>query len=189
MDMVVINQTYVDGVDPAVPKSTLEQCGVCGAKIWVAPSSVPMLLEGALSLCVACGVLTMQVGKQRGADLTFARAPKADEELLDVGRVDVAMTDNALMERLQAYFEGKPAPTQPALRVESIYAFLSVDPADGTEGIVGFQTNDGLVPMVGADMAMIRKLQPVAQRIAAKSGRPITVVNFSGRTEVKVIAP
>lgn len=73
-------------------------------------------------------------------------------------------------------------------QIDSVYAFTTVD-ADGTEGIVGAYMGAGWMPLVGADLAMVAKLKPIAQRIATATGREIKLVHFSTRTEQETLKP
>jgi hypothetical protein len=75
------------------------------------------------------------------------------------------------------------------LRIEQMYAFVAVDPTDNTEGIPAFIAPGGPMPMVGADMARVESLRPIAQQIATATGVPITLCRFEVRTEVEVIEP
>jgi hypothetical protein len=72
------------------------------------------------------------------------------------------------------------------LRIDEIYAFISVDP-EGNEGVCAFQSKGMMVPMVAADLKMVEHLKPVAKQLAAISPYPIKLVKFSTRTEVEVI--
>jgi hypothetical protein len=42
--------------DPPVKGARMRFCGQCGVPIWVAPSSQPLLNDGAELLCVPCGL-------------------------------------------------------------------------------------------------------------------------------------
>lgn len=75
-----------------------------------------------------------------------------------------------------------------SLRIESMYAFVTVDPDDDTEGIIGFSSPDGQwLPMVGADMERVEQLRPIATSIARQTGREVRVVHFTERVEVEVL--
>lgn len=73
------------------------------------------------------------------------------------------------------------------LRIEQMYAFIALDPADNTEGVIGF--TDALtgesMPMVGADMKMVDKLRPLARRAARAGGVKVTLCRFEIRTELE----
>ena len=77
------------------------------------------------------------------------------------------------------------------LKIETVYAFISVD-KDGNEGICGFgSTNDqggiNWTPMVGADLARVEQLRPIVQKIADHSGKTVKLVHFQQRVEVEEI--
>lgn len=75
------------------------------------------------------------------------------------------------------------------LRIESMFAFVMVDD-DGTEGIPAFRDPLGTaMPLVGADMAMVEKLRPVAQAFATSHGKAVTLVHFTQRAEIEVLEP
>lgn len=74
-------------------------------------------------------------------------------------------------------------------RVDKMFAFLAED-AEDDEGIIAFPTSDGsAMPMIGADMERIDSLEPMARAIAQVRGKPVTLVEFSVRRDVKVIDP
>ena len=75
-------------------------------------------------------------------------------------------------------------------RIDEMYAFVAVDPADDTEGITAFVEPGGTaMPMVGADMERVDSLRPVAESMAKRFGQTIQVLRFSQRTEIEVISP
>ena len=76
-------------------------------------------------------------------------------------------------------------------RIDQIYAFVTVDPEDDTEGITAFHgpRSNAWIPMVGADMERIDRLRPIARDIAKATGRPIHLLRFSQRTGMEVIHP
>jgi hypothetical protein len=76
---------------------------------------------------------------------------------------------------------------QGQLRIEQMYAFVMLDPADNTEGVPAFMGPNGMpMPMVGADMKRVDSLRPIADRIAREHGAKITLCRFEVRTEVEV---
>lgn len=46
--------------------------------------------------------------------------------------------------------------------ITKLYAFVSVDNEDGDEGIIGFQTGPGMMPMIGSDMNRVESLRKIA---------------------------
>lgn len=75
-----------------------------------------------------------------------------------------------------------------SFRIETIHAFVAVDD-DDEEGLTGFMSESGWMPMVAADPTRLESLRPIAQQIAAASGATIKLVRFSQREELEVIAP
>jgi hypothetical protein len=73
------------------------------------------------------------------------------------------------------------------VKIESMYAFIVLDPADNTEGIPALNSPDGPLPMVGADMARIEQLRPWAEHIASTMGAKVTLAHFTNRTDVETI--
>lgn len=73
------------------------------------------------------------------------------------------------------------------LRVDRLYAFLSVD-EDGNEGLCAAPLNGMTMPLIAADRARMESLVPVAQELARLSGRKVRLVEFSTRTELCVIS-
>ena len=74
-------------------------------------------------------------------------------------------------------------------RIESIFAFVTEDTGPDDEGIIGFNSGIGWVPMVGADMARVESLRPMAQRVANETGKPIKVLKFEIRFDIDKILP
>ena len=73
--------------------------------------------------------------------------------------------------------------------IGQMFAFIAEDSGPTDEGIVAFTTPGGMaMPMVGADMARVDFLRPIAREIAKKTGRKITLVLFNNRIDLEVIA-
>lgn len=73
------------------------------------------------------------------------------------------------------------------LKIEEMFAFIAEE-TDG-EGLTGFHSRAGWVPMVGADMARVDSMREIAREIANATGRKITLCRFSVREEMEVITP
>lgn len=69
-------------------------------------------------------------------------------------------------------------------KIEEMYAFIADDTQQGDEGVVGAKFGDQWLPFVGADMAMVEKLRPVAQKMQEASGKPIHLVKFTHREDL-----
>lgn len=72
------------------------------------------------------------------------------------------------------------------LRIDNIWAYICLDD-DNTEGIAGWYSPDGPIPMIGADEARIKSLRPLAEELARSMGKKITLCRFSVREELEVI--
>lgn len=73
-------------------------------------------------------------------------------------------------------------------RIETLTAYVAVDPADGDEGVVGHRMPDGTtMPLIGADETRIKDLRPYAEAVAAATGQQIKLVRFSVREDLEVI--
>lgn len=70
-------------------------------------------------------------------------------------------------------------------KIEKVFAWIATEP-DGGEGVIGHEIMlDGrlmFAPLVGADRARIESYRPHARNVAAQSGLPVRMVEFSVRT-------
>lgn len=75
-------------------------------------------------------------------------------------------------------------------RIEQMYAFVLLDPADNTEGVPALHGLGGAaVPMVGADMRRVEQLRPIAQDLAHQMKAEITLCRFEVRTDLERFSP
>jgi hypothetical protein len=64
-------------------------------------------------------------------------------------------------------------------KITELFAFVSIGDDPDDEGVMAFQTNDGIwMPMVGADMARVNELKPMADRISKITGKPYKILQF-----------
>lgn len=76
------------------------------------------------------------------------------------------------------------------VRIDEMYAFILVDPADDTEGVPAFTGPNGMaMPMMGADLARVEALKPIAQQFATTLGVSIEVCRFTVRERIGLIEP
>jgi len=68
------------------------------------------------------------------------------------------------------------------LKIEKMYAFVAEN-EDG-EGVMAFKSNNGWMPMVGADFKRIDSLLPIAQEMSRVSGKEFKILQFDNRTDV-----
>jgi hypothetical protein len=68
-------------------------------------------------------------------------------------------------------------------RIDAIWAFVSVDPEDGNEGVLSAPLlgPGSQVPLIAADPARLNSLRPIAQAIAMRSGMQVRLVRFHQR--------
>lgn len=71
-------------------------------------------------------------------------------------------------------------------RIEKMFAFIAEE-KPGDEGVIGAVTPQGWLPLVGADMARVESLRPLAQRIARVTGKPVKLVVFETRKELECL--
>ena len=73
-------------------------------------------------------------------------------------------------------------------RIDEMYAFISYDKDDNDEGLTALHGGYGVwMPMVGADMARVESLKPIAKEIAAITGKKIKICKFSTREVIEEI--
>ena len=78
-------------------------------------------------------------------------------------------------------------------RIEEMYAFIAEESGPDDEGVIAIQSPPGddgktlWLPLVGADMARVESLRPIAQGIGHQLGKKVTLVHFSNREDLEVI--
>lgn len=72
-------------------------------------------------------------------------------------------------------------------RIQTLSAFIAVDPKDGDEGVVAAHIDGVWYPLTCADQARIDSLRPHAQDIARATGITIKLVEFSVRRDVETL--
>jgi hypothetical protein len=71
-------------------------------------------------------------------------------------------------------------------KITELFAFVSIGDDPDDEGIMAFQTNDGIwMPMVGADMTRVNQLKPMADRISKTTGKPYKILKFKIENEIE----
>lgn len=73
------------------------------------------------------------------------------------------------------------------LKLDKLFCFMSED--ENGEGVCGFKTEEGWMPMVGGDMQRVNSLTEMAQYISNRTGKPIHLLEFDARKHVKTILP
>ena len=69
-------------------------------------------------------------------------------------------------------------------RIEEMYAFVAEDFEPDDEGVVAMSVGDVMLPLVGADMARVESLRPIARNISAETGKRIKLLHFTHREEL-----
>lgn len=82
----------------------------------------------------------------------------------------------------------QPKNTMP--RIDSIYAFVSVDAEDGNEGVVAAPMPPlGSMPLIAADEKRLAQLIPIAQQLSTFTGMKIRIIKLSHREVIREITP
>lgn len=68
--------------------------------------------------------------------------------------------------------------------ITKVTAFIAIDPVNGDEGVIAFNSSSGWMPLVCADETRIREMLPIAEKITAATGQQYRIVQFSTREEV-----
>lgn len=72
------------------------------------------------------------------------------------------------------------------LKIETIHAFISVD-EKGDEGVCGFMSGQGWMPMVCADEARVNSLRQLAKKMSKETKMQIKLIRFSVREDLEII--
>lgn len=76
-------------------------------------------------------------------------------------------------------------------KITEMYAFVMSDVDDDDEGVIAFYDHNtrGWMPMVGADMARIEDLKPIAQVVANERKKEVRLVHLVKDDTITVIQP
>lgn len=72
-------------------------------------------------------------------------------------------------------------------KIESLWAYISIDQADGDEGVLGIHTTRGWMPLVAADKTRLDDLRPFAEEITRQTGVPVQLVQFTTRIDIGAV--
>lgn len=75
------------------------------------------------------------------------------------------------------------------LKVDNMYAYLSVDQEDGNEGLVAIDTATGKMPLVGADMGRMLSYKPIVKNLVKTTGFKVRLYKFSSKKLLDEINP
>jgi len=73
-------------------------------------------------------------------------------------------------------------------KIIEMYAFVAEDKVPEDEGIIGFMSGTGWMPLVGADMARVDSLKPIARDISRKTGKTVKLIRFTNREEMGIVS-
>ncbi len=69
-------------------------------------------------------------------------------------------------------------------RIEEMYAFVVEDSGPDDEGVVAMSVGGVMMPMVGADIARVESLKPMARIISAQIGKKVKLLHFTQREDL-----
>ncbi len=69
-------------------------------------------------------------------------------------------------------------------RIEEMYAFVAEDTGPDDEGVVAMSVGGVMMPMVGADMARVESLRPIAENISKRTGKKVKLLRFTQREDL-----
>lgn len=69
-------------------------------------------------------------------------------------------------------------------RIEEMYAFVAEDTGPDDEGVVAMSVGGVMMPMVGADMARVESLRPIAKDISVQTGKKVKLLHFTQREDL-----
>lgn len=75
----------------------------------------------------------------------------------------------------------------PGARIDELFAYVSIDPADDIEGLVSAISPIGMIPLVGADAERMLSYRPAAEAAAQQTGQEIKLVRFTSRQEIETL--
>jgi hypothetical protein len=78
--------------------------------------------------------------------------------------------------------DGRQLGADEPLYIEHLSAYVVMDPADHTEGVIAMVVGGVAYPMVMADEEMLVRLRPQAVALARTFDVPVSLVRFSTRT-------
>lgn len=68
--------------------------------------------------------------------------------------------------------------------ITKVTAFVAIDPNDGDEGVIGFKTDNGWLPLICADEDRIKQMFPIAEKLRTDTGQDYSIIQFSVREDV-----
>jgi hypothetical protein len=75
------------------------------------------------------------------------------------------------------------------MRIEQLWAYLSIDPNDDCEGVIGFVAPDrNWMPMIASDEKRVKALRPLVDRLIQKEKLKVRLVKFEARVDVEELS-
>ena len=69
-------------------------------------------------------------------------------------------------------------------RIEEMFAFVAEDTGPDDEGVVTMSVGSVMLPLIGADMARVESLWPIAKNISEQTGKKVKLVHFTQRKDL-----
>lgn len=73
---------------------------------------------------------------------------------------------------------------KPGFVIETLHAFVSVDPKDGEEGVIGMFTGVGWLPLISADEERFVQYIKMADDMCKQHGIQYKILRFDNRADV-----
>ncbi len=74
-------------------------------------------------------------------------------------------------------------------KITELFCFAIDDKDKNNEGVPAFESGYMTLPMMGADLARVEDLMPMAQKLADAHGKPIRIYKFSVKEQIGEILP
>ena len=69
-------------------------------------------------------------------------------------------------------------------KITEMFAYVVADKDEDDEGVIGMQTAEGWLPLVGADVARAGMYRQAAVLVATQLEKPVRLLHFSGPPEL-----
>jgi hypothetical protein len=75
------------------------------------------------------------------------------------------------------------------LKINELWAWVSVDAEDQNEGIITLGSSMGPLPMIGADKERMLSMRQLAGQAAKNSGIQVKLIRFTTREDIETLGP
>lgn len=79
--------------------------------------------------------------------------------------------------------------SNPGFRITTIHAIIGIEPETDDEGVPGFLTKIGPIPLIAGDERRLSEITTMAQHIADTTGNTLKIVRFSVREDIGEVKP